>query len=126
MHTQNIILIDGPHVISDMLKRVIAKTPGLQLVAEVKDGNELIRAISQIDIDWIIYILSPGEQVPEAVNEVLVRDASKHLMIIEADGSRVWVKWFEPQEAELSQKNLQEILRILVENKPVGHLQEKF
>lgn len=123
MATQNIMLLEGPRFLRDMLKRVIARTPGLRIVADVADKDDFSKVASQIDVDWTIYVLAPGEKVPESVNRVANQYSSMHLMAIEADGGRVKLKWLEPHEVTLSEKNLQEILQILVENKPIRYLE---
>jgi chemotaxis response regulator CheB len=124
MSTQKIILLNGSHFITDMLKRIIAKTPGLQIMADVEDSRDYSRIIQEIVPDWIILVLQPGEEVADSVNHILLKNASIHLLIVEADGRRVKIKWFEPHELELRQKNLHEILQILVQNKPTEHLKE--
>lgn len=118
MRPQNIILLNGSHFINDMLERVISKTPGLQIVATVEDPQNISQTVNQVDADWIILTLQPDEEGLEKINELLVKDSSVHLMIIEAEGRRVKMKWFEPHEEELEKKDLSEILRILADNKP--------
>ena len=48
-----------------------------------------------------------------------------HLMVVEADGNHVRMKWYEPLEVELGERDLGEILQILVENNPTRLIGEK-
>ena len=125
MKEQTIILLNGTTIARELFKKVIAKTPGLRIIADVEDTLRFPEVANQIDADWTLMILSPGEQVPEAVNQVIEQDSTLHLMTIVADGSRVQMKWMEPHEITLNEKNLKEILQILIENKPNQYEKEK-
>jgi hypothetical protein len=118
MQTQDIILLNGFHFFKDMLCRIIAKTPGLRVVADETEPANFARALTTTDPDWIVFMRGQDEEVPQAVNDYIQKNISKHLMIIEPAESKVRMKWYQPHEVELSQKNLREILQILLENDP--------
>jgi chemotaxis response regulator CheB len=125
MRTHDIVLLDGSHFVSDMLERVIAKTSGLRIVAKANDPEKYEKVIRQSNVDWIILVLQPGEEVPDSVNEIFLHDMSMQMMVVEADGNHVRMKWYEPHEVELGERNLGEILQILVENNPTQLVGEK-
>jgi hypothetical protein len=118
MHTQDIILLNGFRFFKDMLCRIIAKTPGLRIVADETEPGNFARVLKSTDPDWIVFMRGQDEDVPQAVNDYIQNNISKHLMIIEPAESKVRMKWYQSHEVELSQKNLHEILQILLENNP--------
>jgi hypothetical protein len=118
MHTKDIILLNGFRFFKDMLCRIIAKTPGLRVVADEVEPNNFASVLSSTDPDWIVFMRDQDEEVPQAVNDYIQNNLSKHLMIIEPAESKVRMIWYQSHEIELSQKNLHEILQILLENNP--------
>jgi hypothetical protein len=125
MQTQSIMLLDGSRFLRDVLRRVIDKTPGLQIVADIADYTDFPSVANRVEADWVILVLSPGEKTPDIVREFIDRYSSLHWMTIEPDGGRVKLRWLEPFEVSLNEKNLQEILHILVENRPLRHLEDR-
>jgi hypothetical protein len=116
MQTQDVILLNGFHFFKDMLCRIIAKTPGLRVVADEPEPSNFAKALKNTDPDWIVYMRDQDTEVPQAVNDYIRNDISKHLMIIEPAESKIRMKWYQSHEVELSQKNLNEILQIMLEN----------
>lgn len=116
MQTQDVILLNGFHFFKDMLCRIIAKTPGLRVVADEPEPSNFAKVLKNTDPDWIVYMRDQDTEVPQAVNDYIRNDISKHLMIIEPAESKIRMKWYQSHEVELSQKNLNEILQIMLEN----------
>jgi hypothetical protein len=96
-----------------MLRRVIDKDPGLQIVAEVQDLSEYPEVARQIRADWTILLLDPDEEVPEIVQQVHNHHASMRLLVMAVDGSQVRMRWIEPHETSLNDKSLDDLLTIL-------------
>jgi DNA-binding NarL/FixJ family response regulator len=111
--TQSIILLDNSRLVRDMLRRVINKAPGLKIVAEVEDLSEYPDIARQTSADWTILLLDPDEEVPAVVEEVLNRLTLMRLLVMAVDGSQVRMRWTEPHEKSLDDKNLEDLLTIL-------------
>lgn len=113
MKEQSIILLDKSRLVRSMLRRVIDKAPGLQIIAEVEDLSEYPDVARQTGADWTILLLDPDEEVPHIVEQVLYHQSSMRLLVMAIDGSQVRMRWFEPHEVVLSDKSLEDLLSIL-------------
>lgn len=113
MEIQSIILLDNSPLVRGMLKRVIHKAPGLKIVAEVDTFSEYPEVAQQTNADWTILLLDPDEVVPEIVERFVNNHASMRLLVMAVDGSQVRMRWVEPHEVSLDDKNLDDLLKIL-------------
>lgn len=113
MEIQSIILLDNSPLVRGMLKRVIDKAPGLKIVAEVDTFSEYPEVAQQTNADWTILLLDPDEVVPEIVERFVNNHASMRLLVMAVDGSQVRMRWVEPHEVSLDDKNLDDLLKIL-------------
>jgi hypothetical protein len=113
MTTNKIILANSSRLVRDMLKRVIGKTAGLEIVLEVEDLTEFPKKVRQAEADWAIVLLSPGEKVPDMVEQVIREQPSMRFLLMNVDGSHARMKWNEPHEVPLDEKNLGELLELL-------------
>jgi two-component SAPR family response regulator len=110
---QRIILVNNSRLMRDMLKRVISKTAGLEIVSDLDDLAEFPETVKQIEADWAIVLLPPDEGVPDLVEQVINEQPSMRFLLMGVDGSHARIKWNEPHEVPLDKKNLQELLALL-------------
>lgn len=113
MDKQSIILLDNSRLLRDMLKRVINKAPGLEIIAEVADLSEYPSVARRTNADWTILLLDLDEDVPDIVEQVIEHQHSMRLLIMDIDGSHVRMRWTEPHERSLDGKSLDDLLAIL-------------
>lgn len=113
METQSIILLDNSPLVRGMLRRVIDKAPRLKIVAELDNFADYPTVAQQTNADWTILLLDPDESVPEIVEQVVNNHASMRLLVMAVDGSQVRMRWVEPREVSLDDKNLDDLLTIL-------------
>lgn len=113
MAKQRIILVNNSRLMRDMLKRVISKTAGLEIVSDIDDLAEFPETVKQIEADWAIVLLPPDEGVPDLVEQVINEQPSMRFLLMGVDGSHARIKWNEPHEVPLDKKNLQELLALL-------------
>jgi len=99
MQPCKIIMVDGSRFLREMLKRVIAKTPGLQLVEEITDLAKLSTAIEQTGAQWMVVSYPPDGKLPEAVESSLAAHPSIRVLALATDGSQAKMKWVEPRES---------------------------
>jgi two-component SAPR family response regulator len=110
---QRIILVNNSRLMRDMLKRVISKTAGLEIVSDLDDLAEFPKTVKKIEADWAIVLLPPDEGVPDLVEQVINEQPSMRFLLMGVDGSHARIKWNEPHEVPLDKKNLQELLALL-------------
>jgi hypothetical protein len=99
MQPRKIIMVDGSRFLREMLKRVIAKTPGLQVVDEIVEWAELSAAIERTGAQWVVVSYPPQGKLPEAVESSLAAHPSVRVLALATDGSQVKMKWVEPRES---------------------------
>lgn len=116
MDVQSIILLNNSRLVRSMLRRVIDKAPGLQIVAEVENLSEYPAIARRTDANWTILLLDPGEEVPEIVQRVLEHHTMMRLLVMAVDGSQVRMRWVKPHEKCLDDKSLDDLLIILQKN----------
>jgi DNA-binding NarL/FixJ family response regulator len=102
MQPCKIIMVDGSRFLREMLKRVIAKTPGLQLVEEITDLANLSTAIEQTGAQWMVVSYPPDGKLPEAVESLLAAHPSIRVLALATDGSQAKMKWVEPRESAVA------------------------
>jgi len=102
MQPHRIIMVNGSRFLREMLKRVIAKTPGLQLVDEITDLASLSSTIERTGAQWMVVSYPPNGKLPEAVESSLAAHPSVRVLALATDGSQVKMKWVEPRETAVA------------------------
>lgn len=125
MATQRIILVNNATLVRGLLKKVIDKTPGLEIIMEIEDLAEFQESVKRADADWAIVLLSPDERVPDLVEQVIREQPSMRFLLMDEDGSHVRMKWNEPHEVPLDEKNLAELLALLGQEQQQDKLEER-
>jgi hypothetical protein len=110
---QRIILVNSSRIVGDMLKKVIGKTPGLEIVSNIEDIAKLPEIVEQVEADWAIVLLPPDDQVPKIVQHVITEQISMRFLLMGVDGSHVRMMYNEPHEVPLDEKNLADLLELL-------------
>jgi hypothetical protein len=70
-----------------MLRRVITKTPGLQVVAEATDSAELSSLVDQCGAQWVVVSIWPEGFAPSMVQSLLLDRPTLSVLGMAADGS---------------------------------------
>lgn len=118
MPPSRIILANGSRFLHEMLKRVIEKTPDLQVVDEVTNLARLPSAISQTDAQWVIMSLPLDGEIPGVVKSWLIAHPSVRILAMATDGSQVRIKWLESHEEALDDLSLDELIAVLRTQSP--------
>jgi DNA-binding NarL/FixJ family response regulator len=118
MTLQKIILVNNSRFVGDILKNVIGKAAGFEIVAELKDITEFPETAECVDANLAIVVLPPDDQAPELVEQVIRQQSSMRFLLMGVDGSHARLKWNEPHEVPLDEKNLQELLALLNQGQP--------
>lgn len=113
MATQRIILVNNSRLMGEMLKKVVDKTLGLEIVSDIDELAEFPEAVRRSEAEWAIVLLPPDEGIPDIVEQVIKEQLSMRFLLMGMDGSHARMKWNEPHEVLLDEKNLHELLAIL-------------
>lgn len=114
MVTQHrIILVNHSRLMRDLLEKVISKSPGLEIVANVEDISELPYVLEQIEANWGIIILPPNGRVPDLVYQIVKEQGRMHFLLMDVDGSHVRMMYSEPYQVSLDNKSLPDLLNLL-------------
>jgi hypothetical protein len=115
MQSSQVVLANEPRLLRGMLKRVIAKAPGLQVVGEVTDPAKLSFLIQQTDARWVIVSLWPEGLLPGALESLLTEHSSVCIMGVAADGSQARIKRAKCPEEDLHNLSLSKLIAVLSE-----------
>jgi DNA-binding NarL/FixJ family response regulator len=118
MQSHRIVLVKGSRFLHEMLKRVIEKTPDLQVVDEVTDLASLPPAVAHTDAQWVIMSLPLDGEIPEVVSSLLTAHPSLRILAMATDGSQVRIKWLESHEEALGDLSLDELFAVLRTQSP--------
>jgi chemotaxis response regulator CheB len=118
MQPRRIIMVNGSRFLQEMLKRVIEKTPGLQVVDEINDLARLSSAIEQTGAQWVVVSYPPNGEMPKAVESSLAAHPSVRVLAVAADGSHIKMKWVESHEKVLDDLSLDELIAVLCDGHP--------
>lgn len=89
---RRIILANQPRLLREMLSRVFAATPGLQVVGEVENFVGLAEVMTQVKAHWLIVTLDNEGQSPLHISSAGTGLPTTSLMAISADGRQVEVQ----------------------------------
>lgn len=115
MQLSQVVLANEPRLLRGMLKRVIAKAPGLQVVGEATDPAKLSSMIRQTGARWVIVSLWPEGLLPGSLEALLAEHASVSILGVAADGSQARIKRHESPEEVLHSLSLARLIAILRE-----------
>ncbi len=113
METRRIIVANQQRLLREMMKRVIEKTPGFQVVGEGLEMAKLPAAIERTNAQWVIVSLRPEGELPQIVDDLLAVQPTLRVLALAPDGSQVKVKALKPREENLSNMNLNKLIAML-------------
>ena len=118
MKTKKVVLVNTSRLMHDFLEKFITKTAGLDFAAQIGDLESLPQAITSTGADLAIVLLPPGEQVPQALKEIIGRYSSTRFLLMGSDGSQARLHWNEPHEVPVDELSVQELKDMLRANQP--------
>jgi hypothetical protein len=113
MQPRRIILANESRFLRELLKRVIDKVPGVQIVAEVTDVTTLSATIEETNARWVIVSLPVDSERPGVIESLLTAHPSIRVLAVGTDGSQVRMRWLEPRERNLDSSSLEDLIAIL-------------
>jgi hypothetical protein len=118
MTEKKVLLVNSPHLLQDMLRKIFNKTPGIRLVAEIDNLADFSEIASRTDAGWAIVFTDLDNKVPTQVERAINDHPQMRFLLMKIDGSHVRMKWNEPHEVALDEINLKDLLAIMVEDQP--------
>jgi DNA-binding NarL/FixJ family response regulator len=110
-----VVLANDSRLLRGMLKHVIDKAPGLEVVDEISDRAMLLAAVERTRPHWAIVSLSRDGSMPETVDRILGRCSSVGILGIATDGTLTKVKRVACDEQILGCVSLEELISVLLE-----------
>lgn len=113
MKTSRVILANEPRLLRGMLRRALARTPGLQVVGEVTDLAELPSLARRCEAQWVVVSTGTEGRIPGAVEPLLVEGAPLCILGMAADGSQAKIVCTGSPEETRDGLSLDDLIAIL-------------
>jgi protease I len=97
-----IILALETRLLREMFGRAISRSPFLEVVAHVRNGEELLSIVKREDADWVFVSLQVDGELPIAAESLLADQPSVSIIGLAADGSQVKLGWTEICDREIA------------------------
>ena len=105
MAAQRIVLFDSSsQLLNELFKRVIEKQPGLELIEEVEDMEELSAAIEKNETDWVVHLESSGEQGSQATRLLAGAHPATRFLAIAVQDRQIRMSRIQVLEEELNKE----------------------
>ena len=114
MQPKKILLADHARITHEMLRRIIRKTPQLQLVGETNQWPNLIDMVDETEADWVIFTTSPDQETNKIVEKLLSEYPYLRIIVMQGDGSDVHLIWMALQDRYLKNISLEGFLLELI------------
>jgi DNA-binding NarL/FixJ family response regulator len=112
LNNQRVILAHETRFLRSTLKRLIAKSPELEVVAEVDRLEDLPAVLLATPANWLILSLPENSRLPAAILDALHRLPTLRVLAVSGDGSRMRVEWVERHDHETGQLSVQEFMAL--------------
>lgn len=116
MEMHRVVLAHDSRLLRGMLRRVIDKAPGLEVVEEISDLGLLLSTVEKKHPQWAIVSLSRDGRVPEIADQVLDTCSSVSILAVTIDGTLAKIKRVACREQILDHLSLEKLILVLVEN----------
>ncbi|MBN1536981.1 MAG: hypothetical protein JW908_09640 [Anaerolineales bacterium] len=113
---KRILLANGTRLLREVVKRVINKTHGLEVVGEVTDINQLTDTFEKTQPDWIIYFLTAQNMLPDIIGPLLLNKPTLRILKIATNDGHMKIEWLGRRERYLDDSSLEEIADLLRSN----------
>lgn len=113
MQTSRVVLANEPRLLREMLRRVMARIPGLQVVGEVTDPDMLPSLVNETEAQWVITSIWPEGTLPSAVQSLLAERSSVCILGMAANGSQAKIARTGSGEENRDGLSLHDLIAIL-------------
>jgi hypothetical protein len=113
MQSQRAILVVESRLMRELVRRVIEKKVGFEVIRELADVQELPSAIIDTGAEWVFVILLPNREIPESLKIELLKHPTLRMIGLWIDGSHVRMDWLVHEQKNLTGETLEELTRLL-------------
>jgi hypothetical protein len=85
----HVILANQPRLFREMLRVVLDRTPGLHVVADSNQLQDLEAIFQQTQVEWLVVTLGADGQTPEDAQTLLNEQRVDAILAISLDGSNL-------------------------------------
>lgn len=115
MQPQRAVLVNRSRLMRELVKRMIERTSGFEVIREIGDIRELTSAIDA-NVEWAFVILMPGREIPESLKvELFLKHPALRLVGLWVDGSHARLEWLARQHVDLTGLTLDDLNRLLLD-----------
>jgi DNA-binding NarL/FixJ family response regulator len=93
METKRIVLVDGSHLLSEMLQRIFNRKEDLEVVDILSDCASLPEVIDRKQLDWVIFSRQTEGILPEEIDALLNGHLNLHVLTIMMDTGNIKIDW---------------------------------
>jgi DNA-binding NarL/FixJ family response regulator len=112
MRPIKVILADGSRLPRELLKRVIEKTEGLQVILEVDQLDHIEETVDLTTPDWLIVPLPSVIEIPDSLERLIQRYPHLRVAVVSVDGDQVRMKWVEHHDESLHDLSWNDLIGI--------------
>lgn len=115
MDSRHAILVNGSRLMRELIRRVIEKNAGFEVVRELSDLQELPEVAQSTNTNWIFVVLLLGQKIPDDIKvELLLRLPSVKIIGLRVDDGYVHAEWMMHQERDFTGMKLEDFVNFLV------------
>lgn len=107
---RRIILVGLPRMLNDVVKKIIAGQPDLQVVADVGCASDVVHAVADHDADLVI---ADPACTDGAIERLVGQRSSLRLLEVEADGSSACLSELRPHRVSLGEISPERLLEAI-------------
>ena len=114
MMSQRAILVSGSRLMRELIRNVIEKRSGFEVIRELDSMQDLPSAITETNADYLFVMLPLGKEMPETwKSEVFLRKPTLKIVGLWVDGSHVRLEWLAREQKDFTGSTLDELTRFL-------------
>lgn len=113
MATKRVILANGSRLLREMLRRVINKADGLEVVQEIPNHEELPSAIERFSPEWVILSLPFNNGGHSWIDTCISQHPSVRFILLSPENSSIKMKWQRSYEEDLTNLSLKDFIHVL-------------
>jgi DNA-binding NarL/FixJ family response regulator len=106
-----------PLVFRDIVKTILASDPGLEVVGELGEGDDLSKAAQETNADFVVTLTSRTRLSPSCVRLLADRLRPKVLALATED-SGAFLCELEPKVCDVGELSPESFITVIRENKP--------
>jgi hypothetical protein len=114
MPSQQVILVNSSRLLRELVRRVIERGAGFEVITELGDILELPSAVMKTDAEWVFLILSPNQEIPESLKvSLFLKCPTMRIVGLWVDSGRVSINGLGYEQKDFTEVTLSAFMRLL-------------